>query len=148
MKEQFVTYEIASKLKELGFGMDDYLQLPFYYDKEGNLHLMEVWVSKKYNPSPNHLGTDTIDDFDAKIGWVDNSLDEIYLAPLWQQVIDWFRDKHNIHISIKSDLARITAYQYIIATDYILNEYGIMNDSYYQVRKQAILKAIELCKNN
>lgn len=99
MKKQFVTYEIALKLKELGFGMDDYLQLPFYYDKEGNLHLMEVCVSKKYNPSPNHLGANTINDFDAKIGWVDNSLDGIYLAPLWQQV--WsFLDDNGVIIGI------------------------------------------------
>lgn len=142
MEEQFVTYEIASKLKELGFGMDDYLQLPFYYDKEGNLHLMEVCVSKKYNPSPNHLGADTINDFDAKINWVDNSLDEVYLAPLWQQAINWFDKEKSIAIMHYYNI-NCNKWQYIIVN----KRDNSLSDNYYS-KEQVILKAIELCKNN
>ena len=159
IQNQFCSYEIALKLKELGFGMDDYLQLPFYYDKEGNLHLMEVCVSKKHNPSPNHLGANTIDDFDAKLSWVDNSLDEIYLAPLYQQVIDWFREKHKYSVSIHVDEDNSTPsnikYWYCIDSFFEVPNNKIVREgieevgnfsSYQEAREQAILKAIKLIK--
>ena len=86
--------------------------------------------------------------------YIDLTIDELDKLPIdciekkieYSLVIDWFREKYNIHISVKSDLARITAYQYIIVTDYILSEFGNMGDSYYIAREQAILKAIELCQ--
>lgn len=70
MKEQFVPYEIALKLKEKGF---DELVFGFY------------WTDNKdfVYDSPNrgkHHG--------------------VHLqAPLWQQVIDWLAETHNIDIS-------------------------------------------------
>ena len=45
MEEQFVTYEIALKLKELGF--DEYLDLDkkhLYILKKENIHFMQITV--------------------------------------------------------------------------------------------------------
>lgn len=73
MKEQFVTYEIALKLKELGF--KEILSIDntgyFYYDDYLNTGIINL-----------------LDRYDERPG--------IYIAPLWQQVIDWFTKEHNL----------------------------------------------------
>ena len=47
----------------------------------------------------DYMSDSVNDDFDAKISWVDNSLNGIYLAPLWQQV--WsFLDDNGVIIGI------------------------------------------------
>ena len=74
MEEPFVTYEIASKLKNLGF---DNILCFGYYTNNGEY----LDTSKKYHKQPS------IDDLQDKC-----------LAPLWQQAIDWFREKYDIHI--------------------------------------------------
>ena len=69
----FVPYEIALKLKEKGFNETCF----GFYTNEGLLY-SEGWGYKKNN---NVYETET-------------------LAPLYQQVFKWFRDKHNISYSI------------------------------------------------
>ena len=143
MEEQFVTYEIALKLKELGFNEWCWFQ---YY--KGNLD-----YSYKYEKKSTKIPT----------------IRTACLAPLWQQVIDWFREKYDIHISFepvyKPKQFQNLMYCYTISTKE--NYYGGMDDnldnwlglndggnmfhienSYYKAREQAILKVIELCKNN
>ena len=66
IEEQFVPYEIALKLKELGFTE---VCLACYKDTEGTQKIFP-YVTKE--PS--------------------NSLCS---APLWQQVFDWFRERYN-----------------------------------------------------
>ena len=68
MNEQFVTYDIALKLKELCFNEEC---LGFYHGRTFNEERF-----KRY------LYENTIS------------------APLWQQVIDWFRKSWKIHIEI------------------------------------------------
>jgi len=81
MKKQFVPYELALRLREKGF----------------NERCVASWLSKKFSFD----GKEVLH-IDERYG---NGQDQIYmqipikcLAPLWQQVIDWFRDKHDIHI--------------------------------------------------
>ena len=113
MKEQFVTYEIALKLKELGF--DE--QCLMYFDKE-ELNYCPHWFNN----------SSLIPNGDIS-------------APLWQQVIDWFREKHDITI----DIAKI--YNGTDNYHFALNlEWEYFEGTYYEAREQAILKAIELCQ--
>ena len=77
MKEQFVTYEIALKLKELGFNEEC---LAYYHDKT-EPYLCRYLDSNNgaFNINCRHVLFDT----DCT-------------APLWQQAIDWFIEKYNI----------------------------------------------------
>ena len=151
MEEQFVTYEIALKLKELGF--DEDCSAVFYQGKFMNGHIEpHVWYLV------NSISTNS----DC------NSLD-IVTAPLWQQVIDWFREEYDLHISFEPVYKpqQFTNLMYCYAISTKKNYYGGMDDnldnwlklndggnmfhienSYYTAREQAILKAIELCKKN
>jgi hypothetical protein len=126
MKEQFVTYEIAFKLKELGF--------------DGGY--MAVYLSK--------------DNFKIEYGLLNYPKElfgDIIKAPLWQQVIDWFREKHNIIIEVWFDYTQININEFLwIYEIYVNNNQhdhdGSWYDNFNECREFAILKAIELLNND
>ena len=127
MKEQFVTYEIALKLKELGFDEECFGRY------EGTDYYLEKWNGVKLEPT--HTTSQNT------FSW------QLASTPLWQQVIDWFREKHNIWIQIEMQYYDGITYTYTI----IQNNGKVIKSEeefheYYEAREQAILKAIELCK--
>ena len=140
MKEQFCTYEIALKLKELGF--DECCLAVYFKDK--------FQLIKGFN----------INNVDLHVA---NEMDAI-LAPLWSQVIDWFLINYNIWISVDTSLIKFykddelqpPKFQFIIEdlnnrdADYMFHsaDEDLFYFDYKEAREQAILKAIELCKKN
>lgn len=71
MDKQFCNYEISKKLKELWFNEPCF----------GYFAPLKTELTIWYNPEISNDG-------------------EFILAPLWQQVIDWLREKHRFHIQI------------------------------------------------
>ena len=143
MKKEFATYEIALKLKELGFNEDCFGYFVI------NLQELIIVNTKKH-----------------KSDW--------YIStPLWQQVIDWFREEHNIHLAVTSytnpsKIGDKQMYETLIGhkennfdatianstirlTESFKNKvlclYNLY-DTYEEAREQAILEAIKLCKYN
>jgi len=119
MKEQFVTYEIALKLKELGFSQEP----PRLggYDKEGKLHYRNI--------SRNDI-----------------------TAPLWQQVIDWFRCRHDCYITTNSkiinEFGQVRISWHVLSIKDFKNRVGFTSQEGTELSlNSAILKAIELIKN-
>lgn len=141
MKEQFVTYEIALKLKELGFNEEC---LAAFSDDEYHdlLHLCENQTGGNFTIESFKYGT---------------------RAPLWQQAIDWFRVKYKINIEIIW-LPNVSKYGIVVSdinyvpklndgnTNFIHGKDVTNNfvkfDMYEEAREQAILKAIELIKQS
>lgn len=135
MKKQFVTYEIALKLKKIGFKKKCF----GYYTETKILHL-----GGKYN---------TID-FRVRSKYVEDICqhDDACLAPLWQQVFEWLIKNHSIHIHIcvpnkKKWLVQL----HTLNGEWIFND-GIDSEWYYDTygdaREQGILKAIKLIRGN
>jgi hypothetical protein len=131
MKEQFCTYEISLKLKELGFNEECFC---FYTDSK---QLRYNFILDSENPKliPN-----------SKINVLNYCA-----APLWQQVIDWFREKHNKIITVYSNASGYLweTHDAIGGTQREWSDYSGPNDSgcwdtYEEAREQAILKALEL----
>ena len=85
MKGQFVPYEIALKLKEKGFDEPCFGYYTQYTGIEEN-HLS--YVSNRI--SENHNSNITTPHWYVGVD---------VTAPLWQQVIDWLAETHNIDIS-------------------------------------------------
>ena len=105
MKEQLISFETAKLAKEKGFGLgeNDYVILPTVYELDGSLYNngeLTGSVERKYRNNSNHLGADTIDDFEASVFCLDNSLDEYILAPTQSLLQRWLREQHNINITI------------------------------------------------
>lgn len=82
IKDLFVSYEIAKKLKDKGFN-----EPCFSYFGDGRLEIKDNRRASIYNYS-----SDIFDEEELKEPFL------IVLAPLYQQVVDWFREEHNILI--------------------------------------------------
>ena len=153
MEEQFVTYEIALKLKELGFNKP--CLASYYTDDERNYAKDGTYDCRQKISSS--IDFDPFkEEFD---NFYINSNETYYVsAPLWQQVIDWFREKYNLLIdSPKLDewnigkwSVKITSLdKSIILEEYVGQPYWRIYRcfrTYEEAREQAILKAIELCQ--
>lgn len=126
--EDFVSFEIAKKLKEKGFPQrPDYFNYSSYYDWDGlrKIHSLcnaSVW-------------------FDPNI-----SRDNIYFAPTIPQVLKWLRNEKKIHICIdfNGDIPPKWYYQIAIygSTDIAADGYG------YNDYETAVLAGIEYVINN
>ena len=140
MKNQFVPDHITIDLKELGF------------DEPCILGLSTLGVSRHKFTSPM-----TDDDY---IRW--DKYDTALPIPLWQQVEQWFREKHGILISVDAVKYRRgnLEWGYFISIrnsgGYIITgcEHKGIEDpykipyyhSYEEAREAAVLEAIELLK--
>lgn len=127
MQKEFVTYDIAFELKKLGF----------------NEPCLAYWNGAK---EPYRLGGDSTLPI-SKITTYKNTNDEgvkwgiQVSAPLYQQVIDWFFNNHNI--LIKSHwVPYATPKLFWIVQTYPTR----LKETCVDSKEEAILKTIELCK--
>ena len=125
MEKEFVTYEIALALKELGFNEPCF---GFFTDSK---NLVPASYSKEGTEYPTNL--------DLIMDWAS--------AALWQQAITWFEDRYQMSINLYkvSD-----SFVYTISVPYHSEIEGFhleyfYEDSYHRT-KDAVLKAIELIK--
>lgn len=110
MKNQFVTFEIAKKLKELGFNEPclacyDACDLLSTYSKS-------IFKPLNYNN--------------------DNSSPHTISAPLWQQVIEWFVEKQNIEIQVSNYENKNDKYDYSLNNVIYSEENNLSYDSSYE----------------
>jgi len=135
MKKHFCDYKLSLKLEEIGFKEDCICS----YNKSGTLMSKVSYSSGK----------------DCECRWGKDDEGDCR-APLWQQVIDWFREKHNLSISvfpISSNRWFYSIRKFNLAPDFnfvdkVKSPYppGFAKEMYYEAREAAILKCIELCK--
>ena len=132
MKEQFVTYEIALELKYLGFNEKCF----------GSYETKDIIKEGYLLHYP----------FDGKL--FSNQI----LAPLWQQVEEWFREKYSICIVYEDDNnvdnafhKRCDGYTFYV-TEHSFCVIGKSangcHKDYNKMREIAVLKVIDFIKNN
>jgi hypothetical protein len=128
MQEQFVPYEIALKLKQKGFDEPCFAT----YNHEQKLNGLPLYDMEN-NPT-NAL----------EYTWINSKVhDSICCAPLWQQVIDWLREKHSIDILI--DPAGIANMYSVFVKNWIYeNEKDRAMFTYPEARQAAIEYALTL----
>lgn len=118
MKNQFVTYKIALKLKELGFNE----KCIATFDEDENFELQNF--EQNYDTFPSH----------------------IIAAPLWQQVIEWL-DNKDIHIIIyfpQSISGCVGIISTIENSMLLVGEIGTIWKNRIDFYEAAILKAIKI----
>jgi hypothetical protein len=139
MNNEFVSYEIALKLKELGF---DEPCFTYYYNISGNIRTgIEVHIHNAWT----YAGTKKL---------------ATTLTPLYQQVFRWFREQFNWHSSIEAtndQHSHQLGYNYFIWNNITGEEYHTMpKDSpfgdwcyktYEEAQKECILDLISIIKN-
>ncbi len=121
MKEEFVNYNQALALKELGFDEPCF----GYYTED------KVWLPAPYS----YEGTE--------YPW--NSVWSYTTAPLKQQVFRWFREKHKVQSLIQEYM--LNTYMYTI-DDGIHSDTSVVGfDTYEEAESACIDKLIETVKN-
>lgn len=132
MDNQFVTYEIALALKELGFNENCFT----CYNPGKNL---VNWYSE-----PNPEWPYCINSYYKR-----GLISEYVAAPLWQQVMDWFRVTHNMLVSVCSnDSGYLFEWSDTVGGTYIYdfgfdgtNDSGCWN-TFEEARKASIIYAL------
>lgn len=134
MQKEFVTYEIALKLKELGFNKEC---LAYYSNLDNQLRFTGLF-------NKNNI---IVSDFSKQLN---------IASPLWQQVIDFFREKYNYVIYITEIGENKSFYTYTIEIkdhslfeiDGVYSKYhGDLHKTYHKAIEQSILYTLELIKN-
>lgn len=127
MKNNFVPYESALKLKELGF---DEECIAFSYVESGHgFKENEIYL---------------IDDWEDLI-WNHTDTDYFYARPTYEQVFNWFREKHNLHVEsiwdvIDSKLVWFFGISFI--GDTINDSIDTPHFSTYEEAKDEVLKIV------
>ena len=135
MKKQFATYEIAIELKKLGFDEPCLGYFNIEYNSFNGEHKGKLILGEK----PEYLTCQ------KKMHYIFGQ--QICLAPLWQQVEEWFRESHNIHISIMFSSYE-NKYHIFMGIGEIKSGHAVTEGepTYEKAREAAIWKAIELLK--
>lgn len=116
MKDIFVPLEIAKKLREIGFKT---LCIAYYNTDNNKLY---------------HLDTDYV--------VVQGNRKEIVLAPTWEQVFLWFRDRDAF--SYIKKFANKDKFHYVIGD----REYFDLFETYEECREALVLYLIKIYKKN
>ena len=128
MENQFVPYEIALEIKELGFEepcIAVYVENPIPTIKEKWLKAHFVNSFKEY--------------YNSKLK------KENVAVPLWQQAFDWFREKYNLTSWVYQ--SNNESFHYSILQNGRFMTAGYKSTVTYEEARQACLeKLIELCK--
>jgi hypothetical protein len=128
MKNEFVSYEIALALKELGF---DEPCFGYYLENE-------EWTPASYSMK----GTIYPSNSDLLKDWVS--------SPLYQQAFRWFREKYGLFSEIQPYLIIGTRWRYTITNRN--NSSGLPHkegfETYEEAEQACLDKLIEIIKNN
>ena len=132
MTKEFVPYELASRMKKIGFDEECIA----YYQKSaviGNDNILPI--------SFTNMASDFNDYEYSKLGV------PFYSAPTWQQAFRWFREKHNIHsfiIPLIDEVGFVYKYQARVHTKEsavkIIGEF----ESYEEAELACLEKLIEI----
>ena len=140
MKKEFVTYEIALELKELGFDEPclAFFEINNTHQPQNLRYFLKTAVNREYIENTKIL----------KYIYGENSL----LAPLYQQVFRWFREKYkNLHGSIEQTNSYKDEYTVYIGTfGYIegnLKDEPKVFISYEEAELECLKKLIEIVKD-
>jgi len=141
MKNLFVSYDIAKLLKDIQFDVSCIAR----YTKDSEQNIFYLSASElSFDLVSSKLLYGKLLNYNA--GFYDE--EGTISAPLYQQVIDWFRDKHNIEILICDEGENELGVEY----SYYLNSLNnhktikteICEDNYYEALDKAIKETIKL----
>ena len=130
IEKEFVPYDLALELKELGF------------DEE----CLDYYI-------PNSKAISEILDSDFKIGRYNSDTNNIYgkrglvSRPLWQQAFRFFREKYGLHYIICKNI-QMDGYGYreVILSPYMEENENTIFKTYEEAEVECLVKLIEIAK--
>lgn len=129
MKNQFAPYDIALQVKELGFDKPCFGK---FIDEGFHAH-QTGWVPQiKLVPETQYSHERPIRFGQENNPYATNKMDNIILAPLWEQVVDWLLNEKHYFLIPKYDM--------------VINNDDIEYNFYYHLRKTEGATIIETPK--
>ena len=128
MTQEFIPYEQALALKELGFDEPCF----GYYDNTGKLF---------FNTNGQPVGKDWV--------WEGNQIvpTDMVLAPTFSQAFRWFRTKYGLYSWITMELGATLSFCWIITGENKSTEHKAFFKSYEEAELACLIKLIEIVKN-
>jgi hypothetical protein len=124
MEKEFVKYEQALALKELGF--DEPVIAMYKEEFKKDLYPTKYWGKDNRNSM-----------------WIEG----IISAPTYQQAFRWFRDEYNLVFNfISYSIVKPGEYHWSITWHDVAKESGIVK-TYEEAESDCLDKLIEICKN-
>lgn len=136
MESLFITYEIAVKLKELGFNeacMAFHTENPKYIGNKIQLCITDA----RHGESPNAISFKQ-----------DFLLSQEYLAPLIDQVVLWLNNEYGLFITFEDDRHTEPTDKLPYGYRFYVSQYGhcvIGRNKYYNTYEEARENAIRMC---
>lgn len=117
MKKEFIPYELALELKQLGFDEPCF----GYYHEDMSISFTGIFgqnTNSFWLPSPN----------------------KIFSAPMYSQAFRWFRDEHKLYAGIEG--SKKDRFKWVINTDSFLYIKPVNNYEIYEEAELACLKKL------
>lgn len=144
MKDQFATYEIAKKLKKLGFDQKCIAWFSPNHPEIAEGTLIYIKQGQFDASIPAFTDSDKVNVFSNL------SKEDVappVAAPLWQQAIDWLREKHNICIA-EMGTAKKPTFELFINQKHVTGfEYATRKGALQAAVKKALLFIEETIEN-
>lgn len=118
MKNLFVPYEIAKQLKEKGFIPN---MCGAYQTQEDNRLIHFLYHKRDFSIATHLLA-----------------------APTYQQVTDWLRDEHDIHLWVTTEVGAILTYCWVFTGENTGTKHKAYFKSYYEALTDGIEQALKL----
>jgi hypothetical protein len=144
MNKEFIPYEQALALKELGF---DESCIAFWDGYNGSSHLFFKprikyhWLLRLFNRSPKEVSEITQYELEYLEG--DNSV----LAPLYQQAFRWLRENHELWQIVMQNTDKDWTYDILPIKGIVDYQLFDVFDTYEEAELECLKKLIELTKN-
>jgi hypothetical protein len=139
MKKEFVPYELALELKELGFD-----EPCFGYYVDGELRGINLGMEELGGVEPYYqrFGFHTLSNHD-----IDNPNKIVVTAPTYSQAFRWFREKHQIVFCYEPCLKKDLTYIFFIYVEVTGEKVFVVESKYNEEAELTCLqKMIEIVK--
>ncbi len=141
MDNEFVTLEIAKKLKELGFN-ERCMAADYYADGTILIDYAEEGITnKQLDKLIDECNKDSSSNGEELLSYSPT-------IPLWQQAIDWLRKKHKLHITVTSISQDSWQWHITKPGESLGKVYDEDFYTYETAREDAIKEALKLIKKH
>jgi hypothetical protein len=149
MNKEFIPYEQALALKELGFDEPCFTS----YDDEKRLRNLFDYKNSDYYLSAPYIEDSRHWIFNSELtieNFIGNKdlYTQFIAAPLYQQAFRWFREKHELHSWITVELGMKLTYCWVITGENKGTEHKANFKTYEEAELECLKKLIEIVNQN
>jgi hypothetical protein len=138
LEKEFIAYEQALALKELGFDEPCFKLWQNENTVTGTYGKSKNWILTEHKFSSNYFYNNSFTHPKAK---------GICSAPLYQQAFRWFREKYGLCSWITMELGNKSTFCWVLSGEHTSTQYAAYFHTYEEAELTCLKKLIEIVKN-